>query len=940
MKKLLLVLSLMCLYAFIGMMAQQDRAREYIAWIDRAEQLYDLDRPTAASDSTALGLFMKAATAAELYNDYNTAADACIKAGNIHQTYQRYSEANKSYHRALAISAAYLKSSRINYEAFLCIGSSCYFSNIIDSAQYYFEKASYISLHHRGEKLPDEERLYNSLGAIYFESANYTQAKNYFEKALMLARSDADDYEESFVGIKSNIANCLLRLNQFDSALAIYGLLATYQMPGDVGAVILQNMAHTYFQLGAYDSALALYRRLPADNPLNNIKALNDVGRIFMNRGQWRQSETTFDSAIAVNKRISATIKNKEEAKAYLYRGQLAARQGLIDEAITWSNEALQEIHLDFRWKRFDDLPGQVSQTVSPITLFEILQNKASFLFAKYQSSGQQQLLAAALHSYRKAIETADFIKLNFDNDESKLFFNTNYKSIYGEALRVAYESALVDERYADDYVFMLESYKGTVIYQNLQSIGVKSSAGIPGAVKNREREIKQLLAFYTTRLNSNAAEEDVPKLQRRLLELQVELSRLQKQYENDRTYSQDMFKATGTISALPGLQKAAGSETAFLNYYVGDTGIYLLAVSGSGSLVSKIPFDKALRDNLSAFCNETYGYEEGRRYAGAAGAAYLYDALVRPVEKLVNACSRWVIIPDGPLYYLPFEALVTNKRTNQYVVENRIVSYHYSFSLLMQEHDARRNNRAGRNAFAVAPFASDDAYVRKSGLAPLRYSGEEINKYMQKALTGAAATKQQFLLRAPDFSLLHLATHASIGADSAANWIQFYPEGGNALNNRLYVPEIYNMDLHGADLVILSACETAGGASLPGEGLLSISRAFLYAGSDGIISTLWNSEDKVTSFLMTRLHYHLDNDIPPEEALRMAKMDLLTDKKIGARYKTPNYWSNFIYTGKIARGSRNAVATYIVLSLGIGVIAFTIWYMRKFRRRGRNFLR
>jgi len=302
MKRFTLAVILIILFAVATLLAQTGRKKEELKrWLADAQRLYDLDEPTDKTDSTALYLFLKAANASETSGDYLTAADCYIKAGNIHQTYQRYNESNRNYHAALFINQKHLNNSRINYEAFLYLGSSCYFSNIIDSAQYYFEQASSIASNNKDEKLPEEERLYNSLGAIYFESSNYMQAKNYFQKALVVTPLGTDDVEESLVGINSNIANCLLRLKQYDSALRIYKSLHQYTMQKEIKEIINQNTAHTYFEMGHYDSALVLYKNLSLDIALNRIKALNDIGRIYMNRQQWQQSESVFDSAIAVS---------------------------------------------------------------------------------------------------------------------------------------------------------------------------------------------------------------------------------------------------------------------------------------------------------------------------------------------------------------------------------------------------------------------------------------------------------------------------------------------------------------------------------------------------------------------------------------------------------------------------------------------------------------
>jgi CHAT domain-containing protein len=201
------------------------------------------------------------------------------------------------------------------------------------------------------------------------------------------------------------------------------------------------------------------------------------------------------------------------------------------------------------------------------------------------------------------------------------------------------------------------------------------------------------------------------------------------------------------------------------------------------------------------------------------------------------------------------------------------------------------------------------------------------------------------FTEKAAGYPVIHLATHASISADSNINWIQFYPSDPQDINNKLYVQEIYNLDLHKTELVILSACQTAGGAAVTGEGLLSLSRAFIYAGADGIVSTLWKTEDRVTSYLMQRMHIYLKQKMPPENALQQAKKDMLSDKELGAQYKTPNYWANFIYVGKqhSAAAKQQSTRWPAKVLMGVCFIAalVLVWVKRKKLHRyiGRAFV-
>lgn len=879
--------------------SQTRHDKGYHQWYAEAIRLYNLDEPTKYTDSSALQLFLNSANRSSSQGtNYKLAIDCFIKAGNIHQTYQRYKASNELYHKAILMNNMHIKNAGLSYEAYLYLGSSFYFSNIIDSAQYYFEQASAIAI---TNKVPpaklEQDRLYNSLGAIYFESANYHQAKNYFERALQALKTNTDDDQEAFVSIKSNIANCLLRLKQYDSALYIYKSLTSYNIQPNI---IRQNTAHTYFELGQYDSALSLYKKLPVQYGFNRVKVLNDIGRIYMNRGQWQQAESVFDSAIAVNKKISAVIKNKEEALAYLYRSWLAERQGLTDEAITWCNEALREIHVNFKLKKIEDIPADVSQSVSPIILFDILHTKASLLYKKYKTSGQQKLLKASLQAYKKAILTAKFIKKNFDNDEATIFFTENYKSIYSEAIQIAHEAVRLDDNHLDDYIFFIENYKGRVLYHNLQNIQLKSNARIPDSVKRREKDIKQMMAFYTSRINNSTVEKDAGQFQHRVIELQVELSRLQKQYEQDTAYNLYRYQTEENESTISFIQSAIDNETALISYFIQDSVVYVLAINKRNAELKKIRADSSFYRNIRIFQQEAFQYTEGRRYNGYETSVKLYKSLIYPIEKITGSCSKWAIIPDGILFYLPFEALTKDIKTRDYVVLSKTVSYHYSLALLLKKNTHHYGDNKSAGSVAFAPYCASDEKIVASKLSVLPYSNQEVSTLGRNIYKALDATKQKFIQTASQHPLIHLATHASLGTDSSANWIQFYPSDSTNINNKLFVHEIYNLDLHKAELVILSACETAAGSEISGEGLLSLSRAFIYAGSDGIISTLWKTEDRVTAYLMQRLHNHLQNNISPETALQLAKKDLLDDTNIGSQYKTPNYWANFIYVGKL----------------------------------------
>ena len=186
------------------------------------------------------------------------------------------------------------------------------------------------------------------------------------------------------------------------------------------------------------------------------------------------------------------------------------------------------------------------------------------------------------------------------------------------------------------------------------------------------------------------------------------------------------------------------------------------------------------------------------------------------------------------------------------------------------------------------------------------------------------------FFFSASHYGTIHLATHAS--ADDSLplkSFIAFYPATSDS-NYRLYAPEIYNLRLDSIQLVILSACETGSGQLVRGEGLMSLSRAFAYAGCSNIITSLWEAEDKTTAFITKRLHFYLQKNYSNDRALRQAKLDLLLSDEIGPRFKTPNYWAHLVFIGNYSPGKSSSPLLWIIGAIILLAAAIFIFLKQK----------
>jgi CHAT domain-containing protein len=297
---------------------------------------------------------------------------------------------------------------------------------------------------------------------------------------------------------------------------------------------------------------------------------------------------------------------------------------------------------------------------------------------------------------------------------------------------------------------------------------------------------------------------------------------------------------------------------------------------------------------------------------------------LVAPAAARIGN-KRLLIVGEGVLQYLPFGALPEPQTDGQagppLIVHHEIVTAPSAsvIAVLRQETAGRAPAPNGVAVFADPIFSLDDARVaatagnqatrQKPGgkeYPRLRFSRAEAD-----AITALAPTTG--LLKAVDFDasrqavlqsdlgryrIVHFATHSVIDSERpelSGVVLSLVDRAGKPQNGFLRLLDIYNLRL-GADLVVLSACETALGQEVRGEGLVGLTRGFLYAGASRVVATLWSIDDRVTAEAMKRFYSAmLSAGERPAAALRQAQVAMWEEKGWAAPY----YWAAFVLQGE-----------------------------------------
>jgi CHAT domain-containing protein/predicted negative regulator of RcsB-dependent stress response len=894
---------------------------DYKLRYNKAEKLFHLENPTRKSDSIAADLFLNASITALQKRDGKIAVNSLIKAATIRQTYKQLDESIALYRRSLAVNQFNFRDTTLIYEAWLYLGSAFYQQGQTDSARYYFENASLITtLQPENDSFPEQERLYNSLGAIYYESANYTQAMNYFQKALQF-----DNDEETRVTLESNVANCLVQISRYNEGIRLFqSLLPT----GFLRRITLHNIGHAFFKTGNYDSAVKYFNKVSRQNDEVTVRTLIDLSKIHAANHQYEAATHTLDSSLNITNALSVKIYSTDRAMNYLVLSMIAGQQERGEEAMKWCENAYTELLVG------ENLPEV--NTISPVLMLDVLKQKALLLEKKYHNTHTAIYLEQCFRTWQQAINVASYIRKYLDNDEAKIYFQQGKEIIFLEAIRIGFEWLSFNKLHppVNDIIGIMDSYKGTVLLENIKRASLKSDSKIPEAIRQKEKELRQSISYFTVKLGTSKSTAEVGRLQQQILSARVQLSRLQKQYELRPEY--DFYKEdTARVDYYRRLAVSLDNNTALLSYVQGGDNIYALAITKNSFGAQVIKLSPQLKESIASFIREIYHHADGRRYEGSAPAHALYHQLLGPFENLLNDKKKLIVLPDGLLNYIPFEALSVNDKRD-YLLLHKEISYHYSVSLLLYNDENPRANKGSEMSLFLAPFATRGS-AQTAAMPALPFSVNEVPDVKATKWIGEKATKKNLLATFGNARVIHLATHATSGdGTDGGNLIYLYPSSDSVEENNLYLPEIYSLDLRNTDLVILSACETAGGINAAGEGLLSLSRAFMYAGSKGMISTLWKTEDQVSAKMMQYLYAEMDDGYPAEEALQRAKLRFLKDKTISVKYKTPNYWSNFIYVGQTGKKEIHLKAP-LIYALVFGAVGVLIWLVYKKRKLPRH---
>jgi CHAT domain-containing protein/tetratricopeptide (TPR) repeat protein len=458
----------------------------------------------------------------------------------------------------------------------------------------------------------------------------------------------------------------------------------------------------------------------------------------------------------------------------------------------------------------------------------------------------------------------------------------------------------LADTGTAAEALRVAEQARARSFLEMMASVRSAVAANVPAPLLEEEARIMRGISAVQSQLRA-----DQPRAEReRLL---ADLARLERDRDAFRLKLRVELPALAetrypTLAGARELQDSLRPRESAVSFFLGEPDSFRWTIRRDAITFQRLPGRRAIEaraERLRAQLRVSGDLAAVRAEAGAL-ASLLLDHLT------LDPGSALVIVPHGVLNYVPFEVLPLG---GAMLIERHPISYAPSLNALAYLRRTPPNtapfrvlamgNPAVDSPVALASAARSGGVDALGLLRPLPFAGEELSAIERtfagrtEVLSGSAA--RESAVRAVtfgDFPVIHFATHGLVTEDRPArSGLLFSPEANE--DGLLQMPEIYRLGLK-AELVVLSACDTALGREITGEGMVGLTRAFFYAGSRAVMAALWNVNDRFSAQFTERFYREIRSGRSTEEALRQAKLGFVAHPQ----FAHPFYWSSLVLSG------------------------------------------
>jgi len=902
----------------------------------------------------------------EAYGPYGGLGDLYLASGDINEAIKHYNDI--------------ISKDPKNANAFYGLGRA--YSKIYDweSAIQNLNKALQIE--------PEHKYSFHSLLSVYAQTGDYLRSLEYCQNLIDVAQKindlDQISYGLSRIGgIHYYLGNYRSALNYFIKALNIGTKIGSKRRI----AMAINNLGVIYAVLGDYSKAFEYFKQSllevrKASSKINEVLTLMNLGLILKDKKDYQQSLVYLDEALKLSqsegfrseeariftslaevyfdlsnfershsyyyqaKKIIITLNNPGQ-ESYLMRnlGSLAMARGQHSKAITYFKSALS-----------------LAKEIKDI---QIIWESHAGLGAAYEKTGE---IKNAIRHLSGAIAIYDSIRYNLDFESLGQSFLVDKYEAYPSLIRLLCANNNYNQAFT-----ILEKYKAKTLLKIMTQGQPLLNKLLPDSVRIKTRRINSGLERIHSQISQITSRQNYD--QQKVMDLKNQVTSLELQKAENIEWIKSQYPSFYQVTSadpmiITDVQKNILHKNNLLIEYIVDIEKTLIFAISKDTLVYKeIDISRKDLEKMFSRLSALYRFNDSSKptfsssifNAQMAGFSIeplhsFYKLLVQPLEQQLEGVSNLIIVPDDLLYYLPFEAFVTDTaltETNydfvhtKFLLEDYNISYAPSATVLNPQFTRKDEAELDLLAFGnpdYSKLAQDTTWnslgepETTSEYVQLPYSEYEVNQIGNTLgssgthiFTKTEASEKEFKARAGDYRVVHLATHFVLNDDDPLYSKVLLAHAENSEEDGFLQPyEIFNLQLK-AELVVLSACNSAWGKLSKGEGLIGVSKAFQYAGVPALLVSQWNVDDKATGTIMDLFYEHLKEGQSKNHALRLAKLDYL--KTASADHKDPFYWAPFILMGNqnpVALKSSSPSYYFYSAVLVLFIAGIFIWLRKK----------
>ncbi|MEK7725344.1 MAG: CHAT domain-containing tetratricopeptide repeat protein [Acidobacteriota bacterium] len=788
-----------------------------------------------------------------------------------------------------------------------------------------------IAIFREFDKQEEIAAVNQAIGVLYINFGDARTSVKYYLEALTVAVKSGDRAREATS--LYTIATAYDRLGEFEKALESYqkAIKIDRELKNNREDRALNNLAVLMERLGDSEASLNLYtealnlRRKNGDVG-GQITTLSNLGTFYKNRGDFSKAREFYNEAL----KKAQQIKDRRSEGANISKiGALEISENKLVEAVTLFEQALV-INRQVADRR------EEATTLGSLGTAIYLQgdkNKALDLFVEsgkiWNSLEDKHQESSVLYNQAKIQTQLNRLPEARKNIESAINLVENLRTkIPIQRLRTSYFAKV--QQYYELYIEiqMLENSpnlnvsafetsersRSRSLLELLQEARIDIRQGIDVKLLDGEKKLLEILTeksrIFTNQLSVNTKPELIEKAKKEIIETENELENLRSQIRKQNPRYASLTQTT-PLSAKE-IQNLLDNETVLLEFKLGEVRSFLWLVTKTEIKVFYLP----KREEIEKIGKEFYETVIAKKETSEISAKLNQMLFSQITSNIKN--KRLAIVSDGILQFIPFSAITENEiislpsasvlaELRQSTVKPTNKTIAIFADPIFDEKDVRLENVAKKSnnpknsqiGQVLRDFSFGENLPR---LLSSRFEANNISDFVPKnsvdvRLDFEANRENVTNESLANYRILHFATHGLLDSNRpefSGLVFSLFDKEGKTQDGFLRLNQIYNLNLN-SDLVVLSACQTALGKDVRGEGLIGLTRGFMYAGAKRIIATLWKVDDAATAEFMKKFYQNLlVKKLKPANALRQTQNEI---KQI-PRFKSPYYWAGFTIQG------------------------------------------